>query len=89
MNIAEKSLKVTYDFDKRFCGNFLEKINNISSQIYFVTLDKKISAHSIVGILSANIKSGNIIRINAINIQDKKQAERDLAFIESVILNDM
>ena len=86
MNFAEKSIVVNRDFDMRFCKNFLDRIKNIKSNIYFVTLDNNISAQSIVGLLSAKIKDCDTIRIIVIN-DDTEQAERDLEFVESVIFD--
>lgn len=86
MIFAEKSIVVNRDFDTRFCKNFLDRIKNIKSNIYFVTLDNNISAQSIVGLLSAEIKDCDTIRINVIN-DDTEQAERDLEFVESVIFD--
>ena len=88
MNIAEKTIVVSRDFNTRFCKNFLERIKNIKSNIYFVTLDNNISAQSIVGLLSAKIKNCDTIRVNVIN-DDITQAEKDLEFVESVIFDDM
>ena len=87
MNFVDKSFIVPQDFTRRFCMNFLNRINRVESKIYFATLERNIPAQSIIGLLSSGIKCCDIIRINVLN-EDLEQAEKDLRFVEMVMLDE-
>lgn len=88
MNLAEKSIVSPVDFGSRFVQNFVYKIMNMQSNPYIVTLDKNVNAKSILGLLSANIRKGDTIRIQVMNNYDLGQAESDLEYIINLICGE-
>lgn len=89
MFIAETTMTAPVDFASRFVGNFTQNIVALKSSPYISTIDKNINAKSILGLLSADIRKGDIIRIQTISNASYEQAESDLNLITELINNEI
>ena len=69
----------------RFIKNLVNQLSNIKSNPYFITLDRKISAKSLVGMLSSQIKYGETIRVVVYNKFSQEIANEDLEYILNLI----
>lgn len=88
MFLSEKVISAPCGFTPRFVTDFVQSIVAMKSHPYISTLDKNINAKSILGLLSANIKTGDSICVQVVNNCSKKQAEEDLSYILKLILGD-
>ena len=88
MFIAGKLLSVPCDFSSKAVVYLTQAVMNLRSTPYVVTLDRNINAQSILGLLSANIKRGDNIRIQTVSNRSQEEAEMDLMRLE-VVLSDM
>ena len=82
---AETNTKITKDFSSRFIKNLVNQLLNIKSNPYFITLDRKILAKSLVGMLSAEIKYGDTIRVVVYSEISQEVANEDLEYILNLI----
>lgn len=89
MFVAETTMTAPVDFASRFVGNFTQNIVALKSSPYISTIDKNINAKSILGLLSADIRKGDIIKIQTINNTSSEQAESDLNLIVELINNEI
>ena len=86
---AETTMTAPVDFGSRFVGNFTQNIVALKSSPYISTIEKNVSAKSILGLLSADIRKGDTIRIQTINSTSYEQAESDLKLITELINNEI
>ena len=89
MFIAETTMTAPVDFGSRFVGNFTQNIVALRSSPQISTIEKNINAKSILGLLSADIRKGDTIRIQAISNTSYEQAESDLKLITELINNEI
>ena len=89
MFIAESTMTAPVDFGSRFVGNFTQNIVALKSSPYILTIDRNINAQSILGLLSADIRKGDVIRIQTISNSSYEQAESDLNLITDLINNEI
>lgn len=89
MFIAETTMTAPVDFTSRFVGNFTQNIVALKSSPYISTIDKNVGAKSILGLLSADIRKGDTIRIQTISNTSHEQAESDLKLIAELINNEI
>jgi PTS HPr component phosphorylation site. len=78
---------VNVDFTTRFVKNLVYEMAKVKSSPYFVTLDKIVSAKSILGILNADIHKGDVIRIEVFN-ENETIAMQELEDICKLIRGD-
>lgn len=89
MFIAESTMTAPVDFGSRFVGNFTQNIVALQSSPYISTIDRNINAKSILGLLSADIRKGDTIRVQTISNTSHEQAESDLNLITKLINNEI
>lgn len=85
MFVTSKTISAPCDFNSKFVANFVSTIVAMKSAPYISTFDKNINAKSILGLLSADIKKGDNIRIQCVDNYDKQRTKDDL----DIILNLM
>lgn len=83
--VTETTLVSPIDFSSRFVRNLTQSIVAIKSTPYISSIDKNVNAKSILGLLSANIKKGSLIKIQTMNSSGYSYAESDLHLIVSTI----
>lgn len=88
MFIAGKILSIPCDLNSKAVVYLTQSVKNFHSTPYVVTLDRNINAQSILGLLSANIKRGDSIRIQTVSNRSQEEAENDLLRFE-IIFSDM
>lgn len=89
MYVAETTITTPVDFTSRFVGNFNQNIVALKSTPYITTMDKNINAKSILGLLSADIQKGDIIKVQTISNISYEQAESDLKVVAGLINNEI
>ena len=74
MTLFHKSIAVNKDINGRQAANFVHTITSKPYNIWFKVNDKQVNAKSILGLLSADIRKGDIKRIE---IDCNEQLELD------------
>ena len=75
---SSKSITAKQDFDKRFTSNLVEYLSKINSNVCITTIDRRVNAKSILGLLSLAIKKDDIIRIDVLSSESTEKAQDDL-----------
>lgn len=65
MFVVEICLTSPTDFNSKFVRNFTQHITTLKSDLYISNIDKHVNAKSILGLLSADIKKDEIIKIQS------------------------
>lgn len=73
-----KSIISNCDFDKRFVSNLVEYLNKINSNVCITTIDRRVNAKSVLGLLSLSIKRDDVIRIDILSSDSVEKAQEDL-----------
>ena len=81
MFVVEICLTSPTDFNSKFVRNFTQHITTLKSDLYISNIDKHVNAKSILGLLSADIKKDEIIKIQIMNRFGYNQAEIDLKYV--------
>ena len=81
--MIEKEIRVTIEngLHARPSADFVKKINQYKSEIELVNGEKRINAKSILNLMSAAIKEGQIIKV----IVDGEDENEVLVFVESFL----
>ena len=77
---SSKSITSLHDFDKRFVENFVYESKNVKSDVYITTIDRRVNAKSVLGLLSLSIKRDDVIRIDILS------SDSDYVRIEATVL---
>ena len=85
---AETTITAPVNFTSRFVGNFTQGIVTLKSTPYISTTDKNVNAKSVLGLLSADIRKGNILKIQTMNSHSCEQSKLDLEIVTKLIKNE-
>ena len=75
---SSKSITTLHNFDKRFVENFVYELKNVKSDVYITTIDRRVNAKSVLGLLSLAIKQYDVIRIDVLSSESVEKAQEDL-----------
>ena len=75
---SSKSITSPHDFNQRFTNNFVELLNKINSNVCITTIDRRVNAKSVLGLLSLAIKKDDIIRIDVLSSESVEKTQDDL-----------
>ena len=75
---SSKSIATLHNFDKRFVENFVYELKNVKSDVYITTIDRRVNAKSVLGLLSLAIKQYDVIRIDVLSSESIEKAQEDL-----------
>ena len=75
---SSKSITTLHNFDKRFVENFVYELKNVKSDVYITTIDRRVNAKSVLGLLSLSIKQDDVIRIDVLSSESVEKAQYDL-----------
>ena len=75
---SSKSITTLHNFDKRFVENFVYELKNVKSDVYITTIDRRVNAKSVLGLLSLSIKQDDVIRIDVLSSESVEKAQEDL-----------
>ena len=75
---SSKSIANLHNFDKRFVENFVYELKNVKSDVYITTIDRRVNAKSVLGLLSLAIKQYDVIRIDVLSSESVEKAQYDL-----------
>ena len=67
------SIEINKDLNSREAVSLSQALSSIKSEIYLYIEDRKVNAKSILGLLSLNIKAGDILNFDV--IEDNKLSE--------------
>lgn len=75
---SQKGVVVKKDFTERFVKNFVHELKNIKSDVYITTIERRVNAKSVLGLLSLNIKKHDVIRIDIISDCNVEIVQEDM-----------
>ena len=75
---SSKSITTLHNFDKRFVENFVYELKNVKSDVYITTIDRRVNAKSVLGLLSLSIRKDDVIRIDCLSSESVEKAQDDL-----------
>lgn len=75
---SSKSIVTLHNFDKRFVENFVYELKNVKSDVYITTIDRRVNAKSVLGLLSLSIRKDDVIRIDCLSSESVEKTQDDL-----------
>lgn len=85
---SSKSITSPHDFDQRFVSNLVQMLNKINSNINITTIDRRVNAKSVLGLLSLSIKQDDVIRIDILSSESAEKAQDDLHKVLEILNNN-
>ena len=85
---SSKSIISNCDFDKRFVSNLVEYLSKINSNVCITTIDRRVNAKSVLGLLSLAIKKDDVIRIDVLSSESVEKAQEDLHKVLELLNNN-
>lgn len=85
---SSKSITSPHNFDKRFVSNLVEYLNKINSNVNITTIDRRVNAKSVLGLLSLAIKQDDVIRIDILSSESVEKAQDDLHKVLEILNNN-
>lgn len=85
---SSKSITTLHNFDKRFVENFVYELKNVKSDVYITTIDRRVNAKSVLGLLSLAIKQDDVIRIDVLSSESVQKAQYDLHKVLELLNNN-
>lgn len=85
---SSKSITSLHDFDKRFVENFVYELKNVKSDVYITTIDRRVNAKSVLGLLSLSVKQDDVIRIDILSSESVEKAQDDLHKVLEILNNN-
>jgi len=79
--LIERAIQVNESFEPNFAGLLVQKASQFKSRILLIAGEKTANAKSIMGIISMDLQSGNIVTI----IVEGEDAQQALPEIETII----
>lgn len=67
MEMSKVDIKIPCDIIGRNAHRLIYKLQEFKSSVYFMTEGRRINAKSLLGLLSANIKAGDIVQVICYN----------------------
>lgn len=67
MEMSKVDIKIPCDIIGRNAHRLVYKLQEFKSSVYFMTEGRRINAKSLLGLLSANIKAGDIVQVICYN----------------------
>lgn len=67
MEMSKVDIKIPCDIIGRNAHRLVYKLQEFKSSVYFMTESRRINAKSLLGLLSANIKAGDIVQVICYN----------------------
>lgn len=83
--VVEADLVSQFDFDLRFVSNLIQNLITLKSTPYISKGDVRVNVKSIKGLLSANIKCGDSIKVQTSSLNGYAQANSDLDYLLKLI----
>lgn len=85
---SSKSITSPHNFDKRFVENFVYELKNVKSDVYITTIDRRVNAKSVLGLLSLSVKQDDVIRIDILSSESVEKAQDDLHKVLEILNNN-
>ena len=85
---SSKSIISNCDFDKSFVSNLVEYLSKINSNVCITTIDRRVNAKSVLGLLSLAIKKDDVIRIDVLSSESVEKAQDDLHKVLEILNNN-
>lgn len=80
----DKTISMPLNLVGRQVHQFVYKIKQIPSSVYFKMDERMVNVKSLIGVFSANVERGQEVTISVFN-DDSKQAEIDIKEVEKII----
>ena len=85
---SSKSITINHDFNKRFVSNLVEYLSKINSNVCITTIDRRVNAKSVLGLLSLAIKKDDVVRIDVLSSESTEKSQEDLHKVLELLNNN-